>query len=281
MTSVGDALLAAGQKQAAYDKYEETRERCLKFHPVRRQLFLLRQPAPLPAVEGEAQPIDVWLDVDVDAQVGDDIRLAAFVAYLDGHPVAPIPSALRMAPGAHELAVEVYLEPSDAGALGGPVRMDVRHPIVVPRSLVGQKSTSGRALVRLRDSRARGSIGDRVTIDTVAPPVAAPDLGPDGPVMLAPNVGGKLLRTDVNQSPHKPRLPPSLNRKGFTVWGLYKVCVDADGAVTWVTTMKSAHSPTLDASWKTAIRTWRYQPHQVDGKPRAFCVPLRLQVTAD
>jgi hypothetical protein len=279
LSRVGDAFLASGKKQAAYDSYEETRQQCPRFHPVRRQLFLVRQAT---APDASAARSDVWYDTDVDVQLGDDIEVVAFSSYIDGEPLSTgRKGATPLAPGAHELAMEVYLAPTLASTLGGPIRMDVRTPIILPKPIAGEPALSGHTLVRLHDAGGQGTIGERVTSDTLVTQIAAPDTGPNGPVMLAPNVGTGLRLTDVNKSPHTPRLPRRLSRAGMTLWGLYKVCVDVDGAVTWVNTMKSADTIAVDARWKTAIRTWRYRPHQVDGKPRPFCTPARVQVTAD
>ncbi|HEY0709782.1 MAG TPA: hypothetical protein VGG33_23415 [Polyangia bacterium] len=101
----------------------------------------------------------------------------------------------------------------------------------------------------------------------------------DGPVMLAPNVGTGQRITDVNDPRYKPSLPPQLNRAGMTLWGLFKVCVSAQGKVTNVTVVKSA-DPLVDNDWIGKIKLWEYRPYSVNGRAVPFCSPIRLQVTA-
>ena len=282
MTSVGDALVEAGQTQAAYDQYEKTRDECPRFHPVRRPLFTLRQAAPTHDPKlADAPMTDVRLDVDIDMQVDDDVVLAWFAPYLDGELMNTQPNATtRIRPGAHELAVEIYLRPRAHGALGGAVRMDVRNSMILARPLAGQKDVAGAVLVRLRDIGGGGTIGDRVKFETELWQFKPSAVESRDEVLLAAPVAGPLRLSDVSQSPHTPRLPPYLNLAGTKLWGLYFVCVDGNGAVSRVRTMKSALNPTIDVYWKTAVRTWRYRPYLVDGQPRAFCSVLRLEVSA-
>lgn len=102
---------------------------------------------------------------------------------------------------------------------------------------------------------------------------------PAGAVMVAPNIGSGLLLTDVTKSPHKPKLPDDLNRRGNVLWGLYKVCVSDAGQVHSVKTIKSADA-SVDDTWMALIKTWRYRPYTIDHKAIPFCYTLRLQVQA-
>ena len=100
------------------------------------------------------------------------------------------------------------------------------------------------------------------------------------PVMLAPNIGTGQLLSDVKNDPSvKPALPPQLNRAGMTVWGLFKICVSAQGAITSVNVMKPA-DPLVDSDWMAKIRLWKDKPDSVNGRPVPFCTPVRVQVTA-
>src|SRR5688572_10815450 len=47
-TGEGDALLSAGKREEAIASYERTRNRCVNYPPVRRQLYLARRPANQP-----------------------------------------------------------------------------------------------------------------------------------------------------------------------------------------------------------------------------------------
>jgi protein TonB len=96
--------------------------------------------------------------------------------------------------------------------------------------------------------------------------------------LLPPNVGSGLLISDVKNDPrYKPGLPPALNRAGMVVWGLFKVCVSAQGTVSGVTVLKSADK-LVDGEWMNKIRTWQYRPYSINGRPVPFCHPMRLEV---
>ena len=101
----------------------------------------------------------------------------------------------------------------------------------------------------------------------------------NAPVMLAPNVGNSQNITDMSDPRYKPTLPPQLNRAGMMVWGLYKICVNAQGAVTTVNVMKPA-DPLVDNDWTAKMKLWKYRPYSVNGRAVPFCAPVRVQVTA-
>jgi hypothetical protein len=84
--------------------------------------------------------------------------------------------------------------------------------------------------------------------------------------------------SDINAFPHRPTLPPELNRASFALWGLYKVCIGAEGQVTKISIIKSADDATLDQRWTMAMFTWRYQPHLENGQPKPYCFSERLEV---
>ena len=100
-----------------------------------------------------------------------------------------------------------------------------------------------------------------------------------GPVMVAPNVGTGQRTTDLTDPRYKPGLPPALNRAGMVVWGMFKICVSAQGKVTGVTMIKPA-DPLVDADWMAKMKLWEYKPYSVNGRPVPFCHPIRMQVTA-
>jgi protein TonB len=96
--------------------------------------------------------------------------------------------------------------------------------------------------------------------------------------LLPPNVGSGQLISDVKNDPrYRPSLPPALNRSGMRVWGLFKICVSAAGAVSNVSILKSADK-LVDNEWMAKIRTWQYRPYSINGRPVPFCHPMRLEV---
>jgi protein TonB len=100
-----------------------------------------------------------------------------------------------------------------------------------------------------------------------------------GPVMLAPNVGTGQRISDINDPRFRPSLPPALNRAGMVQWGLFKVCVSAQGKVSSVTVMRAA-DPLVNDDWIAKIKSWEYRPYSVNGRPVPFCSPVRVQVQA-
>jgi hypothetical protein len=284
MTSEGDALLAGDQRQAAHDAYEKTRNRCLLYQPVRRRLFLLRQPAG-PASQ-RALKQEVTLNVMLELDLQDDVRLAWFATYLDGQPVPKVGNSL-LAFGEHELWVELYFEPRERGALGGPTRVDVFQTVVVPRSLEGEKHLAGGVNLQVRDEGGAGTLAARIRCQPTPVPfrnllkalarrpsqAARPAEEGAQPrrLMLAPNVA---LRQRI--TPAESALPLALQQAKF--WGLFKICVSAEGQVENVTTM-TTDNPALVSDLTAAIRRWTFRPFLDPGdqRPAAFCAPFRLQ----
>jgi hypothetical protein len=87
------------------------------------------------------------------------------------------------------------------------------------------------------------------------------------------------LAVDVSQPPYKPRMPARLNVPGNVVWGKFRICADETGEVSDVSILTSA-LPEVDADWVKKIRSWRYRPHLVDGRPVPFCYNTLVQVHA-
>lgn len=75
-----------------------------------------------------------------------------------------------------------------------------------------------------------------------------------------------------------PVLPPELAGSGLTVWGVYRICVDAGGQVERVDVVQSAMPGGLDGAWVAKIEKWQYQPFVLNGRPLPFCYVQRLQV---
>jgi hypothetical protein len=125
-----------------------------------------------------------------------------------------------------------------------------------------------------------GELGARgaPVLATVAtpPPPPAPEARP---LNVPPNVGTGQRLTDINDPRFRPTLPGRLNRAGMMVWGLFRICVDTNGAVASVVIMKTA-ADEVDADWTRVIRTWRYRPYVIDGRATPFCHTIRLEVRA-
>jgi hypothetical protein len=116
-----------------------------------------------------------------------------------------------------------------------------------------------------------------VTTAAAPPPPATRPVVEAPPIMLAPNVGSGQRLSDLNDPRFRPTLPPSLNRGGIVVWGLFRICVTATGRVKDVKVLKSA-DPQVDHGWSEIIQRWEYRPYSIEGRPVAFCHAARIEV---
>jgi protein TonB len=122
-----------------------------------------------------------------------------------------------------------------------------------------------------------GGIAGGVTTAAAPPPPAPRPVVEAPPIMLAPNVGSGQRLSDLNDPRFRPTLPPSLNRGGIVVWGLFRICVTATGRVKDVKILKSADA-LVDHSWSEIIHRWEYRPYSIEGRPVAFCHAARIEV---
>jgi periplasmic protein TonB len=107
-----------------------------------------------------------------------------------------------------------------------------------------------------------------------APPPKEPDAPPK---FLAPSVGGQLLLTDPRKDArYRVVMPPALSRAGMQLWAMLKVCVSKQGDVSDVKIIKGM-DPTVDPLLQEKIKTWRYTPMTIDGRPAAFCYNVRYE----
>jgi hypothetical protein len=92
---------------------------------------------------------------------------------------------------------------------------------------------------------------------------------------LPPSVAKGFLAIDPQATQYRPRMPPGY--RGVSVWALMRVCTDRDGNVVEVKVLKG-FDPAVDAAFVSALRTWRYTPFKVDGRPVPFCTNVRYEV---
>lgn len=100
------------------------------------------------------------------------------------------------------------------------------------------------------------------------------------PRMISPEVAARLRTADVtSDARYKPRLPADYQRAGTVVSGVYRVCVDQQGRVTDVSSLKPAdREGRVDGAWKQVITTWPHLPYVVGGVPHPYCYPVRVDV---
>jgi protein TonB len=117
-----------------------------------------------------------------------------------------------------------------------------------------------------------GGVIGGIDIGTELPPPPPPTT-----MFLAPRVATGRLAIDPQDPAYQAHMPAALARAGMSLWAMVKVCVRPDGRVGDVTMLKGA-DPTLDPSIVAAIRTWRYHPYTVDGRPVPFCTNVRYEM---
>jgi protein TonB len=102
---------------------------------------------------------------------------------------------------------------------------------------------------------------------------------PQAPKFLPPNVAKMSLLIDPQADQYRAKLPPALAKAGMTLWAMLKVCVKTDGTVNEVKILKGA-DPSFDPNIVSALRTWRFKPYAVDGRPVPFCTNYRYEISA-
>ena len=97
------------------------------------------------------------------------------------------------------------------------------------------------------------------------------------PVMVAPNVGTGMRHQRPQRPALQARAATRAEPRGHVFWGLFKICVSAQGRVTDVKIIKGA-DPLVDNEWVGKMKLWQYQPYTLNGRPVPFCHPARIEV---
>lgn len=64
------------------------------------------------------------------------------------------------------------------------------------------------------------------------------------------------------------------------LFGLFSVCASTEGKVAKAEVREGSGSDSVDRRWLETLRSWRYRPYLVGGKPVAFCSEARLKTVA-
>jgi hypothetical protein len=281
-TQEGDALLAAGKREEAIASYDRTRNRCIGYAPVRRQLYLARRPAdqPPPATPTRAQ---VYLGVVIDSQLGPDLAIAESSAFLDGLALWEYENTPLPVGGVQELHVELWLLAGDRRSPDVEATLvDIRQSVIVHPSRTDRRPLLGTAVVHVRDRQDGKPIAQRLQFEVEVRPLkpvteltdrAALMGRAEGlrPVMLSPNQGSSLRLTDAQNT-----MPAELRARQF--WALEKICVGFDGLVERVSTIKPAQA-VAENSLHAWMKQWKYRPYATEGIPRRYCTPVRIEVS--
>jgi hypothetical protein len=63
------------------------------------------------------------------------------------------------------------------------------------------------------------------------------------------------------------------------MWGIFRLCVLAEGGVSSVDVRQSVDNVLVDPDWVQALLTWRFRPLVREGKAVPFCTDAPLSVT--
>jgi hypothetical protein len=104
-------------------------------------------------------------------------------------------------------------------------------------------------------------------------------IGPPVPpaTFVPPKIASGQLAIDPQADAYRVKLPPALNRAGMRLWLLAKLCVRSDGQVERVSLIRGADA-TLDPLVIAKLKTWRYRPYSVNGRPVPFCTNVRYEI---
>lgn len=73
----------------------------------------------------------------------------------------------------------------------------------------------------------------------------------------------------------------AMSASGRGVLGVVTMCLDAEGAPTEVTPVRSTGYPDYDARIKAGVEAWRFRPHLVGGKPVPVCSSVTVTYRPD
>ena len=118
---------------------------------------------------------------------------------------------------------------------------------------------------------AGGTIGD---VDATPPPPPPPP-PPAPPSNVPPTLleGYRIAGTKL--IPPDDATKTNITRSGVSkIVGSFKLCVDVTGTVSSVNLLKSTGFSDYDAKLQREMRTWRYRPYEIDGKPVPVCTAV-------
>jgi len=110
--------------------------------------------------------------------------------------------------------------------------------------------------------------------DKAPPPPPPKQEEPPKPKVVAPTVlESQKISGDI------PPLPPNVKEAAFNALGnqpgrltaIFKVCTGTDGTIASITLIKPSGAAALDEFIRANLKTWRYRPYMIDGKPTPIC----------
>lgn len=104
---------------------------------------------------------------------------------------------------------------------------------------------------------------------------ATPDADPPPPIHVVHRAELEANRI-AGGSPIAPpdEVMQAIKKSGTPAVGAEKLCIDERGAVSSVTILKSTGYEAYDQTIVSEMRTWRYRPFLINGKPAPVCTAV-------
>ena len=111
-------------------------------------------------------------------------------------------------------------------------------------------------------------------IDAIAPPIVTPiaAVAPPPPTLVAPSVVEGLRISGNAQIQPSAEVTNSMQRDGKRkLHGSFKLCLDASGDVTSVSTIAATGYAAYDDALRAGVHSWRYKPYEIGGHAVPVC----------
>jgi protein TonB len=161
-------------------------------------------------------------------------------------------------------------------------RIPTKTEIVQPRDTPKEEKPQS---VAEDDGQENGQVGGELggvvggvvggVIGSQPPPPPPKDTTPQ---QVGAGAGARQLAINPTVPPYCcPTIPRALeDADSFSA--VLRVCVSTQGEVTEVRILRGA-GPALDSQIPAFVQRWRYKPLLVNGEPRAFCYPVRYEIS--
>jgi outer membrane biosynthesis protein TonB len=130
-----------------------------------------------------------------------------------------------------------------------------------------------RRILSEREKNARAQPPDAPATTAPLPAPASGSAGtPPAPLNAPPTaIERNRIAGDKNIVPDDATKNEIAKKRVPRVIGSFKLCLDITGDIADVKMLKSTGFPAYDARLQEGIRTWKYRPFLVDGKPTPVC----------
>jgi protein TonB len=149
--------------------------------------------------------------------------------------------------------------------------------LMQPRNKPEEKPTEDQGAEDGVEGGVSGGVSAGVSAAPPPPPPPPPPKRDEPPKLLPPALASQQLLTDPrNDRQYAVVMPPAFGTAGMRLWAMVKICVSTQGNVADAKIIKSM-DPAVDALLVDKIKTWKYKPFSIDGRPTPFCYNLRYE----